>query len=727
MATIQIYNPSSAGTVYSFSAPIVRIKAAWADEWLLMPYARCSQSEQVAGPGISKATFEYMYGVAFREDGTEFIQWLPAAILDWFVKISAIIEGTEVDIWTGRIVEEYRALQPRTDVSTGDQGFTAYGLEYELDRATIDGSVWHEGASYKWSDVEATFNRRVERGNSLTGNRSTNPETDHSYVFSGEGETWTAAEAVEYLLDRFGPDAPAITLAGQTELLDFTCPPMTARGSVWAAICSIINPRRGMGCALRTDGTAATLHVFSLLDEAISEGGVEIPANAEPCAFAADGDIMIEKLVIGQSSGAKVDEIIVRGEPVLTCFSLEYLDTNLEAGWSAAEETAYKEAAKNQSGYGAMDDEEKASTNDAYRGREVFRRIYSTFVPPAAWNFTAAFIHNVAPTVLDDGNIDPATPADVVRATKCFERSLPLLEGYDYTGATPIDNNPANIEPQYRRPFAVVYWDGDADGHPDGYRFAEKAGDAEEKVPGATIRMLEGQMGIEVLFRPNHTLAKGHWTGAEPTGDGSAYDVDESPYEYRNWPFYDWRTMCVTVAMRLDGRLQVRRTIGTGTRRLVVDVPGAELHYLVPDTILDVGVNGAILTAPYGGVIRDDSPTLRMVAALASAWYSKTRRSVNLSLKRQVNFAPVGSLLRVVSGVDEDVECNTVVSRVAHDWRAGTTSIETAYTELDVVGAAGVFADYPDDRAVRRALLAHERNLRALMDRTADLPARGSL
>lgn len=128
----------------------------------------------------------------------------------------------------------------------------------------------------------------------------------------------------------------------------------------------------------------------------------------------------------------------------------------------------------------------------------------------------------------------------------------------------------------------------------------------------------------------------------------------------------------------------------------------------------------------YAMIVRDDRPTLNAIASLARAWYGRTRRTVQLTLKRLGNYAPAGALLSLVSAVDEDVECGTVVSRVTWDFKAGTTSIETAHVDLDVAGAV-IAVDYPDERAMRRALTDHSRRLNELTARTADMTARGSL
>lgn len=714
---IQLYNPLTAGSVVTFSAPITRIKSTWAGDWITAPDLHCVRCEQAVAPAISKAVFNYEYGKMFRPGDNTLTTYLPADLTDYFVKVSVIVDAAEVDLWTGIIVEDQRAPFGQTDAAVGNQTFVAYGLEWLLDRAPVRGSVWKVSTSYKNADWEPEFNKRSERGTNLFGNRSTAADGDGIYAFSGDGATWTMEDAVAYLLDYFGPVSPKFTLGGQMEMLAGTCPAFPYQGySVWQALCTIINPKRGMGMLVRTDGDAVCLHVYSALDTAITEGGVTLPANAEPCNIEIDADTTVEDCVVGKSVVQKMDKIVVRGERLLTCFTLPYSAGYLEKAWSTTEQNAYIAGASGLTGYSGWSDDKKAGKNDEIRARDIFRRVFSTFIVPAAWNWANAAGDVVAPTILSDGSLDYDTPADEVLAGKVLERSLPLLEGYDYNGAAPVDNNPAGVIPQYRRTLAIIYKDADAE-TVGGWRFAEKTSDTEENAPGAQVRPLDTALGLEVLFRPNHIFAE------------SVYDPDvDPPSRDRNAPLYSYSAagFYVTIAMRLNQRIFAERTIGTGDRQLVIDVPGAELHYLAPNTLYDIGADGSLKSSVYGMVLRDDRPVLNAIASLARAWYGRTRRTVALSLKRLGNYAPAGALLRLVSNVDEDIECGTVVTRVSWNFQTGVTTIETAHVDLDVAGAV-IAVDYPDERAMRRALTDHSRRLNELTARTADMTARGSL
>lgn len=722
---IQLFNPRTAGSVAAFSAPITRVKANWAAEWEVKPYLYCERCEQAVAPSISKAVFNYEYGKMIRPGETALTTYLPEDLTGYYVQVSVVVETEEVILWTGIIADEARSVFGQTDAAAGIQSYVAYGLEWLLDRTPVRGSVWKQGASYKNADWEPEFNKRSERGTNLFGNRATDPDGDGVYAFSGDGATWTMQDAVEYLLSYFGPASPEITLGGQVEMLAGTCPAFPYQGySAWQAICAIVNPKRGMGAVIRTDGDAVTLHVYSALDIGITEGGLELPANAEICNIAIDADTTVVKCEVGKSIVQKMDKIVVRGERLLTCFTLPYAAGYLEKAWSTTEENAYIAGASGRADYPA-DADGRAKMNDEMRGRDIYRRVFSSFHVSDSWNWANLYGDLAAPTLLPDGTLDVDTPADEVRAGKVFERQLPLLEGYDYSSGIPVDQNPSGVAAQYRRPFALVHYPGDIGASPvvpAGWRFAEKSSDTEENSPGCTLKMMDTDLGIEVLFRPNHILAL------------DVYDPDtDPPTGERNEPLYSYagnptvaQCLWATVAMRLNQRLTVERDIDTGDRELVIDVPGAEFHYLCPNTIYDIGEYGTYKISAYGGVLRDDSAVLNAIASLARAWYGRTRRTVSLTLKRLGNYAPVGALLSLVSAVDVDVDCGTVVSRVTWDFNAGTTGIDTAHVDLDVAGAV-IAVDYPDERAMRRALTDHSRRLNELTARTADMPARGSL
>ena len=101
-----------------------------------------------------------------------------------------------------------------------------------------------------------------------------------------------------------------------------------------------------------------------------------------------------------------------------------------------------------------------------------------------------------------------------------------------------------------------------------------------------SVRPLANQLGIEIKFSPNHVMAKGYWTGAEP----SAYDPDEDETAV------DYYWTLVTAMVATDQHVQVSNILIEDQtevlKTLIIDIPGAELWYVVPQTITDVDEDG---------------------------------------------------------------------------------------------------------------------------------------
>ena len=71
----------------------------------------------------------------------------------------------------------------------------------------------------------------------------------------------------------------------------------------------------------------------------------------------------------------------------------------------------------------------------------------------------------------------------------------------------------------------------------------------------------------------------------------------------------------------------------------MIDIPDAEAHYVVPETVIEV-TDGA-LVKHAGGFVRDDSERLRIAMTRAISWYAVPRTKVSYRFLSITTFLPV--------------------------------------------------------------------------------------
>ncbi|HUX17467.1 MAG TPA: hypothetical protein VMW52_13405 [Phycisphaerae bacterium] len=390
-------------------------------------------------------------------------------------------------------------------------------------------------------------------------------------------------------------------------------------------------------------------------------------------------------------------------------------DGNLEAAWTSTLEDAYKAGASGEPGYGDLDDSEKAAANDKARGADRFTPVYSHFRVPSNWDWKAAFGDDVAPRIKKDGRIDRFENQTMWHAERPLKRSLPMLEGYDYSDWPATFIGITGTTPEQRRPLVVALYDGR-------YVPVDRLNMATDgEVPNGRVRMLDADMALEVAFPANHTAASADWG-----------DAEDSNTE----PDLDWRDYYATVAADTDERISVEVDVGTGRTTdaestLVIEVPDAEAWWIAPGTVIDVNADGSLKRCSSGGYqTRDDSARLRVIGALAKGWYMKERRAVRVALRMIEDLPRPGVILRAVNSAWYLEQVNSVVTRRSFDCVANTTTVETGFLELDagaVIGrrSAGGSPRLPDSRMPERELGRIGREVTALKDHTANLPVRG--
>ena len=194
--------------------------------------------------------------------------------------------------------------------------------------------------------------------------------------------------------------------------------------------------------------------------------------------------------------------------------------------------------------------------------------------------------------------------------------------------------------------------------------------------------MLDTAFGLEVKFTPNHVLGRTLFDAAHPEAGAPAKATDVPAA-------YDPTKMLCTVAARLDARLRVvveiDRDGALRDRVLLLEVPDAELHYVVPGTVTGVNPAGVLqFSTAEDAVVRDDGDRLRRIGAMAKAWYGKERRALSLTVNDLWQQYPVGSLVLAVSDRVSERQVNTPISQVIYDLRQMKTTLRTNWAELDV-------------------------------------------
>jgi len=687
----------------------VSVRRLWTDPWQAARYLEPLAATSCAAPQKSTAVFRWRVGRIKYEDRNAFQSWPVRDLKDWFVRIELLPQpaggsslnpqSSPADLWIGRFADEDlrqdgneggTGASPLT-VARADQLLTAIGIEHELDRTPIRGAwVTNDGETVVQVDTPVVFNEQFDGPSGLSdlGNRSL-LELDHpeeserkAFVFAGhKGEDeqgnpqstatlWSVGDIVRHLLAFHAPPEFAFTLSGQSAALDAIVMPRVdlAGRTVWQALNYLIDRRRGLGWCLRLDPDfKAAVHVYSVLDSAVAFDDATIEANAEQYALRLDElGHLVDETSLQLDTYGRYGKVVVSGERVLSCFTVNLLEETLEIGWTAEEEAKYRDA----------DGGEDLAANRVARAVDELAHVYTHYHIPRSFNWMTGDgekgqKRNANPLVGRDGRVtvNDSPQAPVRKWGRRLERHLPIRK----------KQSKAESEPEYLEP-VVLLWD-------EAHAWWVHAERCDPDVSGsAYVRMLDTSFGLEVRFAPNHVLAKGLFDQSVPVGGGSPQAAKPSDKQ----PKYQPAKMICTVAARTDERLEVVAELVTDgplkDRVLHLEVPDAELHYLVPGTVTGVdAATGALQkSTTQQAVLRDDGERLRRVAALATAWYGRERAAMTLTVRDVWHQYRVGALVLSASDRLGTRGVNTVVSQVSHDLVAAATTIRTNYSELDV-------------------------------------------
>lgn len=673
-------------TITAVRQPVIHTRQKWFDyPWIPRPYLRATTATAATSPIAQTARLSYHYGDIDNGDGMGMGEIEPLAdLIGHYVRISrhpdtAAGEGIDlIPIWYGIItaLADTPGYDDGAGSILGDQAFICRGLEFLLDRAVIDHSVIHSTETanqLQIIDRVLTFNYATDRrGLPDVGNRSpvkyahiTGDAVGDSFVFSddADADVWTFADIAEYLIVRFAPGGFFLRgspIIGKFANLDYSAgvfaPPRTVleglnlifkrrRGHTWRAVVEINESA--------TLSESVKVSVASCFPDAVTVGKVEI----EPAAISVrvDPEHGGIRLSINESTDHRVGRIVVRGAPVLLLGTFAFADGDIETAWSAAAKTAY----------------DAADPQD--RGGDTYYNVYRTFV--------------VTPEKIPGGPtanalIDPniASTAAVFAAGKTFLPIIPLASDALDTGG------PGEYRPMF---VAGQYDDGNGNRWYmlDDVTLALATG---RRAP-MSYRTIDDQLGFHVNIAPNFGLALNHYTPGDPDKDDLV-------------PTIDYESLIVTAAWHSDAVLHAEidmpdaQAAGVAARVLRIDVPDAEFWYQLPNTVVNVADGAQVTGSTKGEILRDDRARLQAVAALAKAWYTRTRRVVKIHYDN-LNYGVIPGWM--LSSIDyaTPIDVNTTITLISWDFTDATTRVETDFAELNYVSMAGrsgrtaVFAD----------------------------------
>jgi len=314
---------------------VVEAKAYWSDSWVRYslpggPFRVPRASPRISGrPPFSTITAASSARTAPDSKPT----------------MTLISEATISEWWTSRpvkpsgpgIVEETERTPFGGKIGAGRQTFTAYSLFHLLDRAPITWAQAESNGTTTTIQHVPPINYREHQAVDLTakrqlGNRSDSTNADGVYEFSADGALWSNQDAAAMVLANYAAaNGPTFALAGQyTSLAQFHDVVELEGRTPWQVLNDLVERHRGFGMREIVSGSTVLVHVFSLLDEAVSLQGVSLPANADPVSFDLDTRIDLQDPAIWESVSARFDKVEVRGDRLLSAFTVAYADGTLE-------------------------------------------------------------------------------------------------------------------------------------------------------------------------------------------------------------------------------------------------------------------------------------------------------------------------------------------------------------------------------------------------------------
>lgn len=633
----------------------IQAKRRWEDEWYDVTNVRLDYVAWALAPSLPRAQFTERYGFGMQPGETQFTWQTRLAIERQYVKIKTWYvdrDGGEVPGWTWvgiceGIGDSHDGIaEIPAYVVQGEQTFMMYGLMWLLDQHRIETSAWKLDGDRDLFTAQSglTFNQDGEP------NRSPEKHEESHYVFSDNRETashWSTRDIVEYLVrsghgtprDNDGNEKLPFTIADEEldKLPTWDTPEVeSAYVSTAALLTSLISRRRLVTWWLEYDeeaespGMAVKITTFNdeiiLVPEPDEEG--QIPANPNTLDIDLTYDSAAE-VALQAETEHKVDQVVAYGarrRNICTiAFDENLFDPSFQKGWDTDQQGVYELAGANDAEYPAASEiAERRRWHARARGREEVKPVFRKFVITPTWQIDPANAYPV-----DD--FDNYTQNyDTIR----IDPILPFVDGVDYSGFNLIYDtlDKKGQGPRLPRPPLVVI---KVPGETDKYvriqdigkaSLIEQLGLEDIRTWSADVRVpKDGKtLEIDVYGAPQHAIAYGTFNPRS-----------EDLQEHGQW---DWRTCMATVAL-LDDRYAEGRYPAdddveeTDAKRVIRVRAGATYRqdFVAEDTVADLTDSGTLKKVSLRAYVQDDTPKLRSIAQAAYAWYSRTRRAMQVS------------------------------------------------------------------------------------------------
>jgi len=692
---------------------LVYTKVAWADDWTEQPLLEALTIVDQAAPGHSSSTLRWRYGktiqpqVGTRRPDRELT---PIARGDFLGNYIAIHLGEM--IWHGVIQDcsderhgtLSRIYANADDIPSGIQIYTAFGLTWFLDmcKPVTQSRVKQSGGNI-------LIDRAIPFNGGTDGSKRSNRVSSRNYdqtekVFTDRDNSdppwaWTAANAIEYLLEEFPPKDSEGNVIIPFELHDTALNYLTydlpytdyAGMSPWQIINKIIDRRRGLGWHAIVEDDAVLLVVWSQNAEEITlPSGGTIPANENQVTYDFDDAANILGASASSTLLTRYDQVLVMGERAGSVFTVSP-ESNMEADWAEADVTTYNEAAIDLTGYDDLSTADKQAANEDRRAADDLSKVFSWHRLRKDWD-GYAHVQTGDPyyaiaQIDNDGEFDVDVKADVIRSGLRFEKFIPLRPSVDYVTdpITPTTTDADADESDYLAPILLLQADAIRATDDDGWVHCERLNQAGQA--NSSKRPFEFSVDLSVredapslIMRtvgvPQHYIAQDLFEANGsfeeiPSGEG----IDVTSWLATVYVLHD--QFC-RAQWPLDAELPTLDLV----RQLLIRVADAHLDFILPQTVVGVW-GGELQTTEDGGLLRDDREKLKDIARMAFEWYGQTRKILSLSFRKLTSGFNVGDLVTTIGSGTQEETINTCITSVSYDLTSGVMQINTQFGELD--------------------------------------------
>lgn len=644
----------------------VYLREQWSSEWVHAVNLWCEEAVWSVVPTMPTASLVWLYGDILQPGTIEFRRFLRREINRLFVKVEYETDGDELLVWNGviesdndRVGGSRLALNPpslgaASAVATGDQFFTAYGLEWLLASEKIKSAVVDSAGGDITTDTPPIFNHRGV-GNKAIGKLSFSNDPDAS-------ERWTSLGIVAYLLKHQTPkkldgSVGIKFLPFAADIPNWDQPEMPQQGATtYELISQLVTPRRGIaGYFLDVGGD------IELRTDTFTETEIPIPlpiadpvkANGRPLHLVYDDDEQTSATI--QTSTVELyDQVLYRGDRRRSVGSFSSRDSTIEEGWTYDEESAYLNGASGTQVYGIAGTKEKRRLDESVRGSHSLSTVFNYFRIPKTWDRKTGDGEGGTKRPMfpakDEFGVISATPAFVFYPDMRVEQSMPLIEGVDYS-EDKIKDATFILQPSERNeaaPFAAMKvpakteWRNVSDIGKNADLEITNTENEFNRWSGSIRIPADGKgLHVDVHGCPQHVL------------DGMGFSYLPTDETLGKWSFRDTRAGMIftlsipddrycegeyptTAELKLEESSSMKIKSYVKTKLLTAD--GFRKDYVVPLTVVGVSAAGELLRTTGGFIPKesdgDDEHKLAAAAKIAAIYYTKPHSILSLSTYR---------------------------------------------------------------------------------------------